>query len=105
MSYVPPSVVLSETVLFAQHEGAPCVPAIVTRLGSRTLEMYALGGAAGGVMKVGVHHESDPDLENFPEWKKSGIWKKAPADPKYAILAEKVALLEKKLESLGGKKG
>lgn len=104
MSFKSPEVRLAETVLFMPHEGADAVPAVVCKIGSRTIDLYAMG-SHGPVYKPGVHHQKDPDLENFPEWRKSGIWEKAPQDPKYAILAEKVALLEKKVESLGGKKG
>lgn len=100
-----PAAKVGETVLFMAHEGAPVQPAFVVEASSRTLTLWALSGAYGGTIKPSVHHQDDPGLNEFQEWKRYGMWKPVPADPQIAILAEKVALLEKKMAALTPKKG
>lgn len=100
-----PHAQVGEQVLFMAHENAPIQPAFVVEASARTLTLWALSGSYGGTIKPSVHHVDDPGVHEFPEWKKYGYWKPLPADTKYAILAEKVALLEKKMAALAPKKG
>ena len=102
-TFSPPETYVSAMVYFMPHEGATPSPAFVTKMGSRTLDLFVMGGASGGVQRVGVHHESDPGLQEFPDWRPAGLWKAAPSDPRVAILSERVAMLEKKVDSLKGK--
>lgn len=96
-SYEMPKADLGDIVLFYAHEGATPVPAIVAVTASRTLTLWAIAGELGGVVKPSVHHVSDPGVNEFPDWKRYGYWDHKPADPKLAILSEKVSLLERKL--------
>jgi hypothetical protein len=105
MSYEMPKAGLGEWVFFQAHDNAPCVPAVITQVGNRTLTMWTINPGIGGVEKSSVHHKDDPGIEEFPEWKKTGVWQHQPKDPQVAILSEKVALLEKKLAAIAPKKG
>lgn len=99
-----PSAELGEFVLYYRHEGAAPVPALVTNVSSRTLTLWAIAPGYGGNEKPSVHHTTDPGVNEFPAWKEYGFWDHKPANPKLAILSEKVALLERKLAELDGKK-
>ena len=100
MSYEMPTAELGDTVLYYAHEGATPTPAVVTTAASRTLTLWCFGGDS----KFSVHHVSDPGVNEFPEWKRYGLWAHRPKDPAMAILSEKVALLEKKLAAVTPKK-
>ncbi len=100
-----PSVDVGEIVLFRPHAGADPVPAIVCRIGSRTLTLFAMSGELGVTVKHSVHHVTDPGVEEFPAWKEYGFWEHRATDPRMAILSERVSLLEKKLATLSPKKG
>ena len=97
MSYDMPLVDVGEIVLFRAHAGADPVPAIVCKVGSRTVNLFAMSGDLGVVLKPSVHHTTDEGAEEFPEWKRYGFWEHRPADPRLAILSERVSMLEKKL--------
>lgn len=97
MSYDMPLVDVGEIVLFRPHAGADAVPAIVCKVGSRTVNLFAMSGDLGVVLKPSVHHTTDEGVEEFPEWKKYGFWEHKQADPRLAILSERVSMLEKKL--------
>lgn len=101
-AFAPPETYVSAMVLFMPHADAPPSPAFVTKVGSRTVDLFVMGGASGGVQRNGVHHESDPGLSEFPDWRPAGLWKEVPSDPKKAILSERLALLEKKFAELEG---
>jgi hypothetical protein len=104
-AFAPPETTVSSMVLYMPHADAPPSPALVTKVGSRTLDLFVMGGASGGVQRNGVHHESDPGLQEFPDWRPAGTWKEIEVKPdtRLAMLHEKVALLEKKFDSLKGK--
>lgn len=97
MTFDMPIADVGEIVLYRAHQGADPVPAIVCRAGSRTLNLFAMSGDLGVVLKPSVHHITDPGVEEFPEWKRYGYWEHRPTDPRIAILSERVSLLEKKL--------
>ena len=103
-SYEMPEVKIGDMVLFYAHEGADPVMAFVTTAASRTLTLWAVVPGYGGVEKASVHHKDDPGVQEFPAWKEYGFWGARPAG-KEAILSEKVALLEKKVAELEGRKG
>lgn len=98
-----PTAELGDWVLFRAHEGADPVPAMVTKASQRTLTLWALAPGYGGVEKPSVHHVTDPGVNEFPAWKDYGFWEHKPQ--KNAILAEKVALLERKVAELEARKG
>ena len=104
MSYEMPKAEVGEIVLFQVHEGAPQVPAIVCKAAARTLTLFAMAGELGVVVKPSVHHVTDEGVNEFPEWKKYGLWEHRPKDPRISQLSERVSLLEKKLEALEPKK-
>jgi len=99
-----PTAELGEFVLYYRHEGADPIPALVTHVSSRTLTLWAIAPGYGGNEKPSVHHTTDPGVNEFPAWKEYGFWAHKPANPKLAILSEKVALLEKKIADLEGRK-
>lgn len=103
--YQMPAVELGEWVLFYPHAGAEPNIALVTKASSRTVTLWVIAPGIGGTEKPSVHHLSDPGVNEFPDWKRYGFWEVKPRDPKLAILAEKVSLLERKLEALDPKKG
>lgn len=102
--YQMPAAELGDFVLYYRHEGAAPVPALVTGVSQRVLTLWAIAPGYGGTEKPSVHHLSDPGVEEFPAWKEYGYWDHKPANPKLAILSEKVALLERKLADLEGRK-
>lgn len=102
--YQMPSVELGDWVLFYPHVGADPNIGLVTRASSRTVTLWVIAPGIGGTEKTSVHHVSDPGVNDFPDWKVYGFWEAKPRDPKMSILAEKVALLERKLEALDPKK-
>lgn len=97
-----PSADVGDWVLFRAHEGAETIPAMVTRVSQRTLTLWAVAPGYGGTEKPSVHHVTDPGVADFPAWKEYGFWEHKPT--KNAILAEKVALLEKKVADLEARK-
>lgn len=101
--YVMPIAELGDWVFYRAHEGAETVPALVTKTSQRTLTMWVLAPGYGGVEKQSVHHVSDPGVNDFPAWKDYGYWEHKPQ--KNAILAEKVALLERKVADLESRRG
>lgn len=105
MSYAMPSTEVGEIVLFRPHSGADPTPAIVCKVGSRTLNLFAMSGELGFTLKSSVHHVTDEGVEEFPEWKRYGFWEHKPDDPRLAILSERVSMLEKKLAAVAPKKG
>lgn len=99
-----PSADLGDWVLFYPHAGAEPNIGVVTKVASRTLTLWVIAPGIGGMEKPSVHHVDDPGVNEFPDWKRWGFWEPRPRDPKAAILAEKVALLEKKLDAIDPKK-
>jgi len=99
-----PAAKVGDKVLYYAHEGAEPVMAFVTQVSSRTLTLWAVLPGYGGIEKPSVHHQDDPGGQEFPAWKEYGYWGPMPAG-KEAILSEKVALLEKKVAELEGRKG
>ena len=103
--YEMPEIKLGDFVHYYAHEDAAANIAIVTEVSSRSLKCWVIVPDYGGVEKYSVHHKGDVGLDEFPEWKRYGMWDIKPADTKIAILSEKVALLEKKLSEIVVKKG
>jgi hypothetical protein len=101
--YAMPTAELGDWVFYRAHEGAETVPALVTKTSQRTLTLWVLAPGYGGVEKQSVHHASDPGVNDFPAWKEYGYWEHKPQ--KNAILAEKVALLERKVADLEARRG
>lgn len=97
--FAMPETKVGDLVYFYAHEGASPALAFVTEASSRTLTLWAVVPGYGGVEKVSVHHVSDPGLAEFPAWKDTGLWDHRPADPRLAMLSERVSLLEKKLNA------
>ena len=92
-----PKAELGDFVLFFAHEGAKPVPALVTDVAARTLTLWAIAPGYGGTEKPSVHHTDDPGVNEFPAWGAYGFWAHKPAG-QLAILSERVAMLEKRLE-------
>jgi hypothetical protein len=105
MNYEMPKAGVGEIVLFRPHEGAEASPAIVCKVGSRTLNLFAMSGELGVVLKPSVHHVGDEGVNEFQEWKRYGFWEHCPKDPALAMLSERVSLLEKKIAAVAPKKG
>lgn len=105
MTYQMPAAEVGEIVLFRAHAGADPTPAIVCKVGSRTLTLMAMSGELGFVGKSSVHHVTDEGVEEFPEWKRYGFWEHRPDDPRISILSEKLAMLEKRVAAVAPKKG
>ncbi len=101
--YVMPTAELGDWVFYRAHEHAEPVPAVVTRVSSRTLTVWALAPGYGGIEKGSVHHATDPGVAEFPAWKEYGMWEHKPQ--KNAILSEKVAVLERKVADLEARRG
>ena len=102
-TYEMPAVALGDQVYYYRHEGAKPEIAWITDASSRTVTLWVLTPNGGGSDRFSVHHVKDPGVLEFPAWKDYGFWDYKPAT-REAILSEKVAMLEKKLESLDGKK-
>lgn len=102
--YEMPVVTLGEWVLFYPHQGSEPSVGLVTKASSRTVTLWVIAAGIGGMERPSVHHLTDPGVEQFQDWKRYGFWEARPRDPKLAVLAEKVALLERKLEALEPKK-
>jgi len=96
--YVMPTAEVGDWVLFRAHAGADVVPAMVTRVSSRTLTVWAVAPGYGGTEKQSVHHTTDPGVNDFPAWAEYGFWEHKAQ--KNAILSEKVAVLERKVADL-----
>lgn len=101
--YVMPKVSLGDQVYYYRHDGAKPEIAWVTDTSARTLTLWVLTPNGGGSDRFSVHHLSDPGVLEFPAWKEYGFWDYR-AKAMDAILSEKVALLERRLEALEGKK-
>jgi len=102
--YDMPEVRLGDFVHYYAHEDAAPNIAIVTEVSSRSLKCWVIVPDYGGVEKFSVHHKDDVGLQEFPEWGRYGMWDFKPADPTIAILSEKLAVLEKKMAEIVGKK-
>lgn len=96
--YEMPKVELGEWVLFRPHDGADAVPAMVSKVSSRTLTLWAIAPGYGGNDKFSVHHKDDPGLAEYPEWKVYGTWEYRRG--REAILSERISALEKKVSDL-----
>lgn len=104
--YKMPQPMLGDWVYFYAHEGADPTIALVSKVGQRALELWAISPGYGGTDKPSVHHKDDPGFETYPAWKEYGMWEARPEDPRIAILSEKVSMLEKKIAAISpGKKG
>jgi hypothetical protein len=101
--YVMPTAEVGDWVLFRAHEHADVVPAMVTKVSSRTLTLWAVAPGYGGTEKQSVHHNTDPGVNEFPAWKDYGFWEHKPQ--KNAILSEKLAVLERKVADLESRRG
>jgi len=95
-----PEVQLGDWVLFRPHDNADTEIGLVSQVGQRAVVLWVVSPGYGGTERPSVHHKDDPGLHEYPEWKRYGTWEHKPADPKVAILSEKVAMLEKKLAAL-----
>ena len=102
--YSMPETKLGDLVRFYAHEGAEPVMAFVTQTSARTLTLWAVVPGYGGVEKTSVHHRDDPGLAEFAAWKETGVWDALPADPRVAVLSERVSMLEKRLNAVAPKK-
>ena len=102
--YSMPEVKLGDFVHYYAHEDSAPNSGIVTEVAGRALKVWCLVPDYGGIEKYSVHYKDDPGLEDFPEWKRYGMWDFKPSHPQMSILSEKVALLEKKLAEIGGKR-
>ena len=101
-TYAMPHADPGDFVLYYRHEGAEPNVAIVTGVSSRTLTLWVISPGYGGVERPSVHHTTDPGVNEFPAWKEYGSWDYKRG--REAILSEKLALLEKKVADLEGKK-
>ena len=104
-TYQMPEPKLGDFINYYAHEESPANIGIVTEIGNRTIKCWCMVPDFGGIEKFSVHHREDPSLDEYPEWKKYGVWDFKPADPQITMLCEKVALLEKKVAEIGGKRG
>ena len=95
-----PEVQLGDWVHYYAHSDAEPAIGLVSQVGKRAIILWVVSPGYGGSERPSVHHKDDPGLEEFPEWKRYGTWEHKPADPKMAILSEKVAMLEKKIAAL-----
>jgi len=102
--YDMPEIKLGDFVHYYAHEDAAPNIAIATEVSSRSIKCWVIVPDYGGVEKFSVHHKDDVGLLEFPEWGRYGMWDHKPADPKISVLSEKVALLEKKMAEIVGKK-
>lgn len=100
-----PEAQIGDIVYFYAHDGAEPVMAFVQKTGKETLVLWALAPGYGGNEKPSVHHKDDPRLPDYPDWKPYGTWDHRPKDSKLAILSEKLALLERRLAEVEGRKG
>jgi hypothetical protein len=100
-AYQMPAAEVGDWVLFYPHQDADSIPAMVTKVSSRTLTLWAIAPGYGGIDRFSVHHKSDPGLQEFPEWKTTGLWEHRRSQ--HAILAEKLASLEKRLAEVEGR--
>lgn len=100
-----PSVELGDFVYFYPHPGAEPEIAQVIKPGARALTLWVTAAGFGGMERTSVHHKDDPGITENAEWAKLGAWEHKPKDSRLTILAEKVSLLERKLEALAQPKG
>lgn len=105
MSWEMPETKIGDVVYFYAHEHAEPNMAFVIRTGKDTLILWALAAGYGGNEKPSVHHKDDPRLGDYPDWKPYGTWDYKPQTSRVAAVSEKLALLEKRLSELEGRKG
>lgn len=103
--YEMPTVELGDFVFFYPHPGADAEVAQVIKVGKRALSLWVTASGFGGLERTSVHHKSDPGISDNAEWAKLGSWEHKPKDSRISILAEKVSLLERKLDALAQSKG
>ena len=58
--YQMPAVSLGDWVYFYAHENADPTIALVSKVGRRALELWAISPGYGGTDKPSVHHKDDP---------------------------------------------
>jgi hypothetical protein len=103
--YQMPKTELGDFVYFYPHPGAEPEIAQVIKPGARALTLWVTAPGFGGMERTSVHHKDDPGVTENAEWAKLGSWEHKPKDSRLSILAEKVSLLERKLEALEPRKG
>ncbi len=96
--YQMPEVSLGDWVYFYGHEGSDPSLGVVQKVGQGTVVLWVLSPGYGGSDRPSVHHIDDPRLLDHAEWKRYGTWQHKPRDPRIAILSERVAALEKRIE-------
>lgn len=102
--FTMPSATLGDWVLYFSHQGSEPNIAQVIKTGQSALTLWVMSPGYGGVERPSVHHADDPGIQSNAEWAKAGAWMHRPDDTRLAILSEKVALLEKKLNAISPKK-
>lgn len=102
--YQMPSVELGDFVYFYPHPGAEPEIAQVIKPGARAVTLWVNAPGFGGMERTSVHHKDDPGITENAEWAKLGAWEHKPRDSRITILAEKVSLLERKLDALEPRK-
>lgn len=98
--YKMPTAELGDFVFFYPHPGAEPEIAQVIKPGARALTLWVTAPGFGGMERTSVHHKDDPGITENAEWAKLGAWEHKPKDTRLTILAEKVSLLERKLDTL-----
>jgi|TARA_B100000085_G_scaffold275083_1_gene292537 hypothetical protein len=104
INFEMPAVEMGDFINYTAHEDAIPNLGIVTEVSSRSIKCWVIVPDYGGIEKYSVHHKDDPGLEEFPEWKRFGMWFPKKPDAQIAVLSEKLALLEKKIGVLEGRK-
>lgn len=99
-----PSVNLGDWVLYYPHQGAGANIAQVIKTGQSAVTLWVMSPGYGGVEKPSVHHADDPGIQSNQEWAKAGAWMHKPDDIRLAILSEKLAMLEKRINAIAPKK-
>ena len=103
-SFQMPAANLGDWVLYYSHKGSEPAIAQVIKTGQFAITLWVMSPGYGGVERPSVHHVDDPGLADNAEWVKAGAWEHKPETGQIAILSEKVAMLEKKVAILAGKK-
>jgi hypothetical protein len=104
ISYDMPKVELGDFINYIAHEDAAPNIGIVTEVSTRSIKCWVIVPDYGGIEKYSVHHKDDPGLEEFTEWKRFGMWFPKKQNTELAVFSEKLALLEKKIGVLEGRK-
>lgn len=102
--FTMPEVALGDFVLYYPHQQAEPNIAQVIRAGRSAVTLWVMSPGYGGVERPSVHHVDDPGIRDNQEWAKAGAWAHRQQDSRLSILSEKVALLEKRLNSLTPKR-